>query len=86
MPAGVELGGSRVIVTGGTSGIGPETARVLAGASAKLPASATRLGSAARLASAGRWVPTIWVRPAPRDRVGPCGGSLFDLLHAVRCG
>ena len=48
--AGIDLGGHRVIVTGGASGIGIETARVLAGAGAEVTLAVRNLAAGERTA------------------------------------
>ena len=62
---GVDLSGRRVIVTGGASGIGVETARALAGAGAEVT-----LAVRDTAAGAG-WRPTSPRRPATRPCASP---------------
>jgi NAD(P)-dependent dehydrogenase (short-subunit alcohol dehydrogenase family) len=49
--AGIDLGGSRVIVTGGASGIGLETARALAAAGAEVTLAVRKVDEGKRVAS-----------------------------------
>jgi NAD(P)-dependent dehydrogenase (short-subunit alcohol dehydrogenase family) len=76
--AGVDLTDRRIVVTGGASGIGTETARVLAGAGAEVTIAARDLdaGEAAAAAIVAR-VPRATVRVAPLELSDPTSVAAF---------
>jgi len=67
--AGLDLSGQRVIVTGGSSGLGAETARALAAVGAEVTLAVRDLDAGTRAAE------TIKARPRSRER-GPAVGHL----------
>jgi NAD(P)-dependent dehydrogenase (short-subunit alcohol dehydrogenase family) len=76
--SGVDLGGSRVIVTGGASGIGLETARALAAAGAEVTLAVRNADAGQRVASEiESTTGNTHIRVAPVDLADPASVASF---------
>jgi short chain dehydrogenase len=76
--AGVDLGGNRVIVTGGASGIGLETARALAAAGAEVTLAVRNADAGKRVASEiEATTGNTHIRVAPVDLADPASVASF---------
>jgi NAD(P)-dependent dehydrogenase (short-subunit alcohol dehydrogenase family) len=84
--AGVDLTGRRVLITGGASGIGLETTRVLAGAGADVTVAVRDVDAAARaLAGIGldRAVHIVHLDLLDRASIAACAASWRGPLHVL---
>ena len=86
--AGVDLSGRRAIVTGGSSGIGVETARALAGAGADVTLAVRDTEAGQRTAtdistSSGRAVHVGWLDLADPSSIAAFTGSWTGPLHLL---
>jgi NAD(P)-dependent dehydrogenase (short-subunit alcohol dehydrogenase family) len=75
--AGIDLSGKRAIVTGGSSGIGVETARALASAGAEVTIAVRDTGAGARTAAEIRGTTGSAVRVAELDLADPRSVAAF---------
>jgi NAD(P)-dependent dehydrogenase (short-subunit alcohol dehydrogenase family) len=81
--AGINLDGKIVVVTGGSSGIGTETARVLAAAGAHAIVGARDTGKAERTLAGGRNVKVWPLDLADPDSIDRFAGRFRDSGHAL---
>jgi NAD(P)-dependent dehydrogenase (short-subunit alcohol dehydrogenase family) len=84
--AGIDLTGRRVLITGGASGIGLETARVLAGAGADVTVAVRDIDAATRaLASLGLLdrVRVVYLDLLDRASIAACAAAWHGPLHVL---
>jgi NAD(P)-dependent dehydrogenase (short-subunit alcohol dehydrogenase family) len=84
--AGIDLTGRRVLITGGASGIGLETARVLAGAGADVTVAVRDVDAATRaLASLGLLdrVRVVYLDLLDRASIAACAAAWHGPLHVL---
>ena len=81
--AGVNLDGKTAVVTGGSSGIGPETARVLAAAGARVIVGARDTGKADRALAGVNNVEVWQLDLADPDSIDRFAGRFTDSGHAL---
>lgn len=86
--AGLDLSGRRVLITGGASGIGAETTRVLAGAGAEVTVAVRDVDAARPViahlsAEAGRAIAILPLDLADRASIAACAAAWRGPLHVL---